>query len=204
MSYALDICNRQKSKILTSTSASGFDAHFWLRFALWASTLALVLDKHFGLQSKLGEDFGLQASKSSTVCLRALTRASGFPARFCENHQHWLGGAAGAGTSGRPALDPSTGCGRAPEPGATGQPPAPALPQLCCQWILFYLCIYTVATVMLDFVGNRRCSRALDWSVLTPLKQHAGLKPGFGTFGSIRRLLPIFASLLHHYCRLWQ
>ena len=31
-----------------------------------------------------------------------------------------------------------------------------------CQWIMLYLCIYTVATVILNFVGDVRCSRASD------------------------------------------
>ena len=60
-----------------STSASGFDApfKFGLRFALRASTLALVLDEHFGPRIKFVEYFGLQASRSSTA-------PSGFDASF--------------------------------------------------------------------------------------------------------------------------
>ena len=37
--------------------------------------------------------------------------------------------------------------------------------QLCCQWILLYLGVNNVVTVMLNFVYTWFCSRALDWSV---------------------------------------
>ena len=74
-------------------------------------------------------------SFASLTCCRALTRASGFPARYWWNHQHRLIGAAPASRTGV-----GTGSWRAPEQGANGLPPAAALPgQLCCQWILLYL-----------------------------------------------------------------
>ena len=43
-----------KSQIATLTSASGFDKHFWLQFVLLASTLGLVLEKHFGGLAQFG------------------------------------------------------------------------------------------------------------------------------------------------------
>ena len=49
---------------------------------------------------------------------------------------------------------------------------------------------YTVAAVMLNLYATG--APAGHWT--GPLKQHAGLKPGFG---SIRPLLPIFTSFLH-------
>ena len=50
---------------------------------------------------------------------------------------------------------------------------------------------YTVAAVMLNLYATG--APAGHWT--GPLKQHAGLKPGFG---SIRPLLPIFTSFLYH------
>ena len=64
----------------------------------------------------------------------------------------------------------------APELDADGQPPVAALPgQLCCQWILLYLVIYTVATEMLNFVG-RLCCRAFDWSAEAACLAEAGFR----------------------------
>ena len=83
------------------------------------------------------------------LCLRllwSLTHSSGFPVRFGRCHQHRLFVDALA-----PRQGAGTGRWRAPELGADGQPPAAALPgQLCCQSILLYLLVYTMAAVMLN------------------------------------------------------
>ena len=57
---------------LRSSRASCLDAHFWFRFALGTSTLALVLDKHLWLRFKFRGNFRLRASRSSTTSVFAV------------------------------------------------------------------------------------------------------------------------------------
>ena len=86
------------------------------------------------------------------------------------------------------------------------QPPCPGSSAVVIPW-------YTVATVMLNFVGNWRCSRALDWSAVAACLAKAGflVKKAIIThfYNIITSLLPvitimmalllhIFASLLRH------
>ena len=121
-------------KIPTLTSASGFYAHFWLSFVLWASMLALFLKSltsTSGFDSNLGEILNLSFKVFDCFGRRslALTSALGFSARFGRRHQHWLVGEVPAQLAGT-----CTGRRRAPEQGADGQPPTAALPgQLCSQ-----------------------------------------------------------------------
>ena len=61
--YGLDISNREKRRHprflirRASRRASGFEAHFALRFALEASVFAPVLDEHFELPFKSWGNF---------------------------------------------------------------------------------------------------------------------------------------------------
>ena len=118
------------SKIPTSTSASGFDAHFGHPFALRASTLALVLESPTstsGFYSNSGgiSDFDLQGLRLLWSSPSGIDACFGLPFAL----QHRLVGAAPAQRAGA-----VTGRGRAPEAGADGHPPAAALPgQLCSQ-----------------------------------------------------------------------
>ena len=74
--------------------------------------------------------------------------------------------------------------------------------------------MYTVATVILNFEGNRRCIRAHDWSAEAACQAEAGFRVNqtiithFGVIiTSLLRVmtvimalvLHIFASLLRHY-----
>ena len=147
---------------------SYFDERFLLRRALLASIRAsgfhACFDPRLALRAliQVRVDFWLQASRSSTASVFAF----GLWRVLRASLRGALAGAISIGWAApAPRAGAGTGCWRAPEPGADGHPPAAALPkQLCCQWILLYLCKYTVATVILNFVGNGRCSRALDWS----------------------------------------
>ena len=105
------------SKIPTSTSASGFDAHFGHPFGLLASTLALVLkfpDELFRLQFKFGGnlDFDLQGLRLLWSSLSGIDACFGLPCAL----QHWLVGVAQAQQAGA-----GTGRWRAPEAGADSQ-----------------------------------------------------------------------------------
>ena len=160
-----------------SIRASGFHTCFGPRLALRASIE--VRGEFWTSSFKVFDCFGLRLQ------VWALLRASGFPARFGSCHS--IGWAAPA-----PRAGASTGCGRAPEPGADGQPPAAALPgQLRCQWILLYLFICTVAKVILNF-GNGRCSKALNWSAEATCWAEAEFRVN-------QTIITIFESLLHHY-----
>ena len=92
-------------------------AHFRLQFGLRDSTLALVLDDSFRLQFNLGGilDFKLQKSSTASVFAFGLWRVlwASLYAWLAEWRRHsWRA---------------VTGCWRAPEPGADGQPPAAEL-----------------------------------------------------------------------------
>ena len=117
---------------------------------LWSSTSTL------GFDSSLGGilDFELQGLRLLRSSPSGLTRASGFPVRFGGCHQHRLVGAAAA-----PLAGACTSHGRAPELGADRQSPAAAssaVNESC------YTFVHILYSVMLNFVGNGRCSRALD------------------------------------------
>ena len=60
------------------------------------------------------------------------------------------------------------------------------------QWILLYLCVYTVATVMLIFVSSGRCSRTLDCSAEAVSRAEVG----FWVNQTII-IQPVITSLLH-------
>ena len=88
---------------------------------------------------KFRGNFGPQASKSSNASVFALGLWPVLRASL-----RALAGAISIGWAApAPRTDASTGCRQTPEQGADWQPPAAALAgQLCCQWILLYLCIY--------------------------------------------------------------
>ena len=148
--HGLDICKRR-----CDSSVDIIDSNLDERFRLWSALRASIRAK--GFHTCIGPRRALRASiqvlgefRSSSIkvfdCfgvhLLALTRASEFPARFGGYHQHLLVGAAPALRAGA-GNDP----GRAPEPGADGQPPAASLRgPLCSLWILLYFGIFTVAT----------------------------------------------------------
>ena len=123
--------NQDNGKIPTSTSASGFDTHFGLQFALWSLTSTL------GFDSSLGGISVLLASRSSTALVFAvgLDVCFGLPCALRQVSsamiQHWLVGAAPAQRAGA-----GTSRGRAPEPGVDGQSSAAGeqQPALLSNW----------------------------------------------------------------------
>ena len=131
-------------------------------------------------------------------------------------HQHLLVEAAPASLAGA-----STSSWQAPYPGEDWQPPAVALPgQLCCPWIM-YLCIYTVATVMQIFVGNRLSPVRSGSALLLQCLSGSALllQQGFGLVFSDSSIMKgwswdlgqsdhyssfcVFITI-HHYNLLWQ
>ena len=180
------------------------DSRFVLQRSLWSLTSISVFDSISGGIS----DLKLQS-------LRLLRFAFGLW-RVLRASLYASAGAISIGwVAPAPRAGAGTGCGPAPEPGADGQHPAAALlGQLYFQWILFYLCMCTVATVILNFGGNGRCCRALDWSSEVGCRAEAEFRVNQTIITHfcviITSLLPvmtvimalllhIFTSLLRHY-----
>ena len=168
-----------RRELLASTRTSEFDLRFGLPRLLWSSTCTSGFDSNSGEIS----DFELQG-------LRLLRSSpSGFDACFglaCALRRVpsalALALLAGAGL----------GPWRAPEPGADGKPPAAAFARAALLSINPVIPWFTVATVMLNFVGNRRCSRALDWSAKAVCWAEAG-------FRVKQTIINHFYVILHHY-----
>ena len=203
-SYGLDIYNWQECRYPTSTRASCFDARVGLRFTLRPSTRALVVYEHSGLRFKFGPTvrwkFRASVSNARLRELRASSPVSVFeaPSGFhfglpCTLSRIPFASAGWdcACTTGGCRHCQWAGAAGAPEQGAVGQPPAAALlGQLCCHLILLYHSIIKlVATVMLYFVSNGRCSRVLD-----RLMQHAADDAGLSSGQSDH-----YYSFLRHY-----
>ena len=135
----------------------GFDLHL---SSVQASTLALVFNKHFGLHFKFLGNFKFWGSRSSTALVFAcwlwlVLRAS-------------LWASAGAMSIGWLGLRMNSRWGRHCQALAAGgrlnRQQNGNIQQLPCQGRSAVHESYTVATAMLNFVGNRCCSRAFDWS----------------------------------------
>ena len=142
LSYGLDITINSGVKILDSyfdkrNGTSGFDSCFGLPRLLWSSTSFL------GFNSNLVgiSDLRFKVFDCFCLCIRALTRALGFPASFGGCHQYRMIRAAPAPLAG-------AGTGRGQATGSDGQPPICGIHCL----ILLYLCICSYRNV--EFCGQ--------------------------------------------------
>ena len=158
---------------MTVASRSYFDSRFWLPLLIRSSTRTTsAFDSSSGKISGFGLQSALRAATPS-LALDArpgfdseLTLASGFDASFGGCYQHRLVGAASAARAGAARRE------------RTGNIALLSMNPLI-PW-------YTVATVMLIFVSNGRCSWALDWIITSLL--------------SVRTVILLFYYIiLNHY-----
>ena len=162
-----------------SISASAFDKHFWLRFALRASTCDLVLNEHFGLQFRGDSQFlaSMRASRFH-ACFRlwpaskAFISALGFYVSFGRCSQHWR--SRHSWRAEVPAVGGSSNWERMAAPQqqpCLGSLGSSAVIESCSSYTSVY-CSYSTD----ELVGHWHCSTALERSAEAAWRAKEGLR----------------------------